>query len=439
MSLSAEPSIEFPPGPDLPGRKVAQLWMEHPIEFWEDCASRFGDTVTIELGSLGTTVLFGDPEAVRQVFQLPPESFECRPFNGPYNALLGSNSLLVADGAAHRRMKRMIVPPLHKRLPETYGDAMRKHVKQAIEEWPVGQVFSPRRSMHIITLKTILEITFGGEDELAQEIVRVFSHEVFQELGSFTSWTRFARHQPRFRKLISESIKQRRAAGPGARTTLFDVMAQARDDSGELLDDVEIQDHVFTMLLAGVDPPALGLSWGLYWIHEDPTVLDRLRQELDELGPEASPERVAQLPFLTAVCLETLRMYPIATTPTGRKLIAPAEIQGRRYPPGVTLLPCTHMVHHRADLYPEPARFRPERFLERQYGSHEYFPMGGGARTCVGSSLAPIEMRIVLGEIVRRCDLTPMHEGPVRPAHHGLLLAPSDSMKFILTGIRREA
>ncbi len=218
--------------------------------------------------------------------------------------------------------------------------------------------------------------------------------------------------------------------------TLFDAMVVARDESGSLLRDDEIQDHIFTMLVAGVDPAALALSWALYWIHEDSDVLGRLRQEIDDLGAGASSERIARSPYLAGVCSETLRMYPIATTPTGRKLLVPVEIQGRQYAPGITLLPCTHIVHRRPDLYPEPARFRPERFLDRQFAPHEYFPQGGGVRTCAGSSLGPIEMRLVLAEIVRQCDLVPAHDGPVVPAHHGLLLAPSDTMKFVLTGTR---
>ncbi len=175
MISLADATTGLPPGPDLPGRRVAQLWIEQPVEFWEECASRYGDTITIELGSLGTTVLFGHPEAVRQVFQLSPETFECRPFNGPYEALMGSNSLMVADGGTHRRMKRMILPAINRRIVETHGDAMREHVRSAIAEWPVGQPFSPRPTMHLITLKIILDITFGGQHELARDLSNFFA------------------------------------------------------------------------------------------------------------------------------------------------------------------------------------------------------------------------------------------------------------------------
>jgi cytochrome P450 len=416
---------------------VAQLWIEQPVEFWEACSARYGDTFTIELGSLGTTVLFGFPEAVREIFQLPPECYECRPFNGHYRAVMGANSLLVADGGRHRRMRRTIMPPLHRRLVETHGQTARMLAREILADWVAGEAFSPRPAMHLISLKIILGIVFGSaEDTLACEIFRIFSQEIYQDLGSWSAWMRFVHYQPRFRELIAEKVKRRRAGSEPSGTGLFDALVLARDEDGSFLCDDEIEDHIFTMLVAGVDPTALALAWALYWVHEEPRVLARLRRELDDLGQDCTTEQVALLPYLTAVCHETLRMYPVVITPTGRKLLNWAEIQGRRYPPGVTLLPSTHIVHRREDLYPEPERFRPERFLERQYQSHEYFPFGGGARTCIGAALAPLEMKLVLAEIIARYDLAPAHDSPVRPARHGTLLAPSDAMKFILRGRR---
>jgi cytochrome P450 len=211
---------------------------------------------------------------------------------------------------------------------------------------------------------------------------------------------------------------------------------EGRDESGVPLPDAEVQDHIFTMLVAGVDPTALALAWGLYWIYEEPEVLARLRREIDELGPRPPAARIAELPYLVAACQETLRMYPVVITPTGRKLVAPSEVQGRRYDPGVTLLPCTYLVHRRPEIYPEPGRFRPDRFLGRRYAPHEYLPFGGGARTCIGAALAPVELRLVLADILARCDLVPSHDGPVRPVRHGTLLAPSDALRFVLKGGR---
>jgi cytochrome P450 len=286
--------------------------------------------------------------------------------------------------------------------------------------------------MHLFSLKLILRVFFGSADEgLGRWIARIFAEEIYHDLSSWGPWTRFGHLQPRLRGMIDEEVRRRREHPDPGGTTLLDALVQARGESGEPLADEEIQDHLFTMLVGGADPTALALSWALYWIHEDPDVLGRLRSEL---GPSPETGALSELPYLDAVCQESLRMYPVVTTPSGRKLLSEVSIRGRHFGPGITLLPCTYLVHRRPDLYPEPARFRPERFLERQYAPHEYFPFGGGVRTCLGASLAPVELKLVLAEILTRSRLIPAHDGPVRPVRHGTLLAPSNTMKFLRAG-----
>jgi cytochrome P450 len=435
LATTYGPATSLPPGPGLPSARVAQLWIERPVEFWERCAALYGEAFTIELGSLGTTVVFGHPEAVREIFQLPADSYVCRPFNEYYKSVMGDHALFLTDGADHRHARRQLMPPLHRGLVETHGEATRRLVRETVAAWPVGSAFTPRPSLHLLALKIMLGVVFGPEEDgLGQEIAQVFAEEIYRQLGSWSAWTLFSHLQPRLRHLIGETIGDRRSGPNVGGSTLFDALVGARDRSGNLLAAEEIEDHLFTMLVAGVDPTALALTWALYWVHEDPDVLGRLRRELAGLGPEPATARIAALPYLTAVCQEALRMYPIPSTPSGRKLVAPAEIRGRLYGPGVTLLTCTYLVHRRPELYPEPARFRPERFLERQFAPHEYFPFGGGARTCIGATLAPLEIKLALAEILARCDLVPAHDGPVGPVRHGTLLAPSDALKFILSG-----
>jgi cytochrome P450 len=433
MTTPTDSSTALPPGPELPSRKVAQLWIEQPVQFWDECALRFGDTFTIELGSLGTVVLFSNPEAVRQIFQLSPSTFECRQFNEHYKYVMGAQSVLLADGPDHLRKRRLMMPPLHRRLLEEHGESIRALAHEAITRWPTDRAFSPRPSMHLLSLKLILSIFFGSADDgPGRQIAKLFEQTVYTDQSSWGPWTRFGHLQPQLREVIDHELRLRRANPTTGRFALLDGLAQARGESGEFLDDSEIQDHFFTMVVGGVDPTALALSWALFWIHEDPDVLARLRRELGELGPDRTGRQIAELPYLEAVSQESLRMYPPVTTPSGRKLLAEATIQHQRFDPGITLLPCTYLVHRRPELYPEPSRFRPERFLERQYASHEYFPFGGGARTCVGATLAPLQMKLVLAEIITRCDLVSAHQGPVRPARHGTLLAPSVGMKFRL-------
>ena len=166
---------ELPPGPALPGWEVARQWIERPVEFWEECGGRFGDTFTIELGSIGTSVLFSHPEAVREIFDLSPETYEVRPYNGYSGTVMGDRAIFRTDGAEHRRKRRLIIPQLTRRSVDSHRDAARRLVRELIDSWETGQIVSPRPALHLLTLKFILEIGLGTlQSELAREVVRNF-------------------------------------------------------------------------------------------------------------------------------------------------------------------------------------------------------------------------------------------------------------------------
>jgi cytochrome P450 len=124
-------------------------------------------------------------------------------------------------------------------------------------------------------------------------------------------------------------------------------------------------------------------------------------------------------------------MYPDAITPTVQKLIEPAAIKPRRKAPGDSLMRCTCLIQHREDPSPEPARTRPERSLEWAYVPHQHLPFGRG-----GPALAPLDIKFVLAEIVKRSMLSPAHAGTARRVRPGTLLAPSEAIPFILAGRR---
>jgi cytochrome P450 len=427
--------MPLPAGPALPGWSQAQAWIEDPIRFWEGCRDEFGDIFTVQLGSLGAVVLFSQPEAVRKVFQLPAESYECRQYNEQYKYVMGGESLLLSDGPRHRSRRRLLMSPLHQALTPQLACAIQRLTSEMVDSWPRGEPISVRPAIHLLSLRIMLDVLFGDLGRpICQEIQQRFKDEILQDLGTWSPWRRFGRLHPLFRELISSEVRAAREATAQPPATLFDTLAQARDNAGDELADDEIQDHVFTMLVAGVDPTAIAITWALYWIQSSPEVKETLARELTTCRDAADPLEVAELPYLSAVCQEVLRMYPVVTTPTGRKLTTRVEIGGWQFEPGVTLLPCTYLVHHRADLYPEPDRFRPERFLDRQFGPHQYFPFGGGNRTCIGATLAPLEIKLALATILRRLDLELANPGPVRPVRHGTLLAPPESMTLIATG-----
>jgi cytochrome P450 len=161
----------------------------------------------------------------------------------------------------------------------------------------------------------------------------------------------------------------------------------------------------------------------LYWIHFLPNVQKKLRQELSSVDLQDIAE-VNKLPYLNAVCLETLRIYPVVLGSISRVLQEPMELEDYYLPKETIISIPIYLVHHREDLYPDPKRFDPERFLNRNYSPCEFLPFGGGNRRCIGSALALLEMKISLATILSEYRLSLVEHRPLRPVRRGLVFAP---------------
>jgi len=181
--------------------------------------------------------------------------------------------------------------------------------------------------------------------------------------------------------------------------------------------------------MAGHETTASALSWALYWIDHHPEVREKLLNELDTTDPTA----IARLPYLNAVCQETLRIYPIAIVAFPRILRKRLQVMDYEFEPGSVLFPCIYMAHQREEVYPEPKRFKPERFLERQYSPYEYLPFGGGNRRCIGMAFAQFEMKLALATIISKYRLTKSDRRPAKPVRRGLTLSPPANMQMVPT------
>jgi cytochrome P450 len=151
----------------------------------------------------------------------------------------------------------------------------------------------------------------------------------------------------------------------------------ARDEAGEALTDAELRDELITLLMAGHETTATAITWALYWIHKFPTVRNQLLNELQALDGPLDSSTLLRLPYLNAVCCETLRIYPVVMTTFARVTKSPIELMGSSLEPGTIVVGCIYLAHRREDVYPHPNEFRPERFLERRYSPFEYCRLVG--------------------------------------------------------------
>jgi cytochrome P450 len=181
------------------------------------------------------------------------------------------------------------------------------------------------------------------------------------------------------------------------------------------------------------DAVAMAVSWALYRAARHQEVQERLRGELAVLGSDPDPAEVARLPYLSATVQEVLSLHTILPTVSGRRLTAPREFMGYRLEPGVTLAPCEYLVHRRDDRFEEPLEFRPERFMGRSWPLEDYFPFGGGLRGCLGGTLAPLTVKLVLATILSGARLSVASEEMPKTVRYGTLLAPEEDLALEVT------
>jgi cytochrome P450 len=186
----------------------------------------------------------------------------------------------------------------------------------------------------------------------------------------------------------------------------------------------ELRDELVTMLVAGHETTASSLSFALAQISRDRDVLGRLTDEIDAGEDDA---------YLTATINETLRRRPVLQNAEPRFVVRECEIGGRRYRPGVALVASAYLVHHDAAIYPEPYAFRPERFLDEKPGTYSWIPFGGGRRRCIGASFATVEMKIVLREILSRCDIRAGAAGPELTRRRNITVRPGLGASTVVT------
>jgi cytochrome P450 len=230
-------------------------------------------------------------------------------------------------------------------------------------------------------------------------------------------------------EVVYDVIRDRRgAADLDQRDDILSLLMQARHEDGRPMADVELRDELMTLLIAGHETTATGLSWALERLLRHPGKLARLREEV-EAGEDAYAE---------AVVRETLRLRPVLPLVV-RRLTQPVTIAGYDLPAGVTVSPCIYLIHRRADVYPDPAAFRPERFIEQPPGTYTWIPFGGGVRRCLGASFALFEMKTVLSVLVSNLDLRPARARSERVRRRAITLAPEHGAEIVVGSRTREA
>jgi cytochrome P450 family 110 len=370
---------------------------------------------------------------------------------GPFTGLAGSGSIWVFDGDRHRRERQLLAPAFHAQHVRGYGQMIQATTRTHTDRWQPGQPIRAYDAMLGISRDVVLRVVFGVEGgPLLAEGRRVLADLLHCVRPSFVflpmlqtwwypPWRRYARAARAFQSYTVRCVAGRRVRGEIAThdaPSVLDLLLAPPEDGESPRTEDALYQELGTIVFSGHETTAVALSWALYEVARHPGVLRCLRAELDALGPDAEPDLIAKQPYLSAVCDETLRLHTILTE-VGRVVTAPTDLCRYTLPAATGVGVGIYGIHHDPDTYPEPYRFRPERFLERTYSPFEFLPFGGGHRRCPGATLSDFEMRIALATILTRWELAP--DGEDEDSRHNIGMGPKYGVPLRVRGRRQVA
>jgi cytochrome P450 family 110 len=433
-------------------------WVADPVGYMETAACRHPDIFKAHVIGFGDSLVFvNQPKAIQEILtrdtaigtrSSSPVYTAPGELNGILAPILGNSSVIMLGGDRHRRRRQLVMPPFHGERMRTYGDLISDLATRAFDAIPLHRPFEARVVMQDISLNIILQAVFGLSEGdrfqrfkyLMTQVTDLFESplttgflfypQLQKDWGAWSPWGKFVRDRQKLDQLIYSEIEQRRLENDSDRTDILSLLLSARDEEGQPMSDLELRDELMTLLFAGHETTATAMAWSLYWTHRMPDIRTKLLQELATLGENPSPMDIFRLPYLTAVCNETLRIHPVAMLTFPRKVEFPVELLGYNLEPGTIVLGCMYLVHHREDLYPNSHEFNPERFIDRQFTPYEFMPFGGGARRCIGEALAMYELKLVLAKALSHYQFSLVDSKPETPRRRGVTLSPARGVRL---------
>ena len=423
-----------PPAVPLPRVVQTARFMVRPIPFFETWRRRLGETFSARLLGPGDVVFVSDPDSMKRLFSADRVNTIAPGRNVVLKPLLGSQSLLLQEGAEHMRRRKLMLPPFHGDRMRAYEAMIAEVTGAEVASWPQGAAFPLHPSMQAITLEVIMRAVFGVTDPARRDALRDGLVSILAESASpqaaglmmpgvrrLPHYRDFASRVADTDALLATEIAERRDdPALTERGDILSMLIAAEFDDGSRMDDGELRDQLMTLLLAGHETTATGLAWTFDLLLHAPGVMQRLLAELDAGSTD----------YLDAVITESLRLRPVVPM-TGRLLREPADLGGFALETGTVVLAAIYMAHTNADTYPDPFAFRPERFLDEGPDTYSWIPFGGGTRRCIGAAFAQLEMRVALRTILGSVSLSAADPEPERMTRRNVTLSPRNGVSVI--------
>ncbi|OBA83992.1 cytochrome P450 [Mycobacterium sp. 1164966.3] len=430
---SVSPAVRLPPATRLPKIVQGVIFSMSRRRMFRWLARRYGNVFTLNVPIFGRVTVVADPQLAKQIFTTSPE--ELGNIQPNLSRLFGSGSVFALDGDDHRRRRRLLAPPFHGKSMKQYEAIIEEETLRETANWPEGRPVATLPPTMRITLNAILRAIFGADGAELDELRRIIPPWVTlgsrlaglpkpeRNYGSFSPWGRLAEYRRQYDLLVDRLIDAERSDPNFAeRTDVLALMLRSTYDDGSVMSRKDIGDELLTLLAAGHETTAATLAWAFERIIRHPDLLADLVEEADGGGNE----------LRQATILEVQRARTVIDF-AGRHVYPEVYQLGEWVlPRGDSILISISQIHENPDVFADPERFDPQRYIEGKPATFAWLPFGGGARRCVGAAFANMEMDVVLRTVLRHFTLETTTAPAERWHCRGVAYTPKDGGRVVV-------
>ncbi len=426
-------AVRLPPAARLPKMLQGLGFAMSRRSMMRRLSRRHGSVVALKLPMWGRVIAVSDPQLAKQIFTTGPD--ELGNIQPNLSRLFGSGSVFALEGDDHRRRRRLLAPPFHGKSIKNYETIIEEETLRETADWPEGRSFATLSPMMRITLNAILRAVFGADGAELDELRRLIPPWVTlgsrlaslpkpkRNYGRLSPWYRLDEWRRQYDIVIGKLIAAEQAdANFANRTDILALLLHSSYEDGSTMSHKEIGDELLALLAAGHETTASTLAWAFERISRHPELLAALVEEADNGGNELRQATILEVQRTrTVIDFAGRHVYP-ETYQLGEWVI----------PRGYSIIVGIAQLHDNPDVFPDPGRFDPQRFIGTKPSALSWIPFGGGTRRCVGAAFANMEMDVVLRTVLRHFTIETTDAPDERWHSRGVAFTPKDGGRVVV-------
>lgn len=420
-SLSVRAPIRSLPGPrpfPLLGWLPLLIQLSvRPLATLEGLQRKYGNLIQIGLGKSPAYMIF-DPVFNQQVLRDPSVFYsfdqDISPLPIPRDSAMSrlNSGLPFINGERHNMHRTEMLPYFHRKFITRYQAASVEVTEKKVGRWKAGQEVKMRGEMEQLAMWLATAPVLGMDaeqdgDRMGRELEKMVKALFSPPALTFpydlpgTPFRRLRKTAEEMEAVVREFIAQRKREGLEG-DDLLSMMIKLHEQEPEKFSENELLANTMTMFRGGYNPSGMALYWSIFLLSRHPQAMQRVQAELEAALGGRSPEveQLEKLPFLEGVIKETMRLFPAGTW-TGRYSTQPFEMDGHHLPGHTWIILSPYVTHRLPEVFPEPRKFMPERWLSIHPSSYEFLPFSAGPRYCIGAALAMMQLKTALAIILQ--------------------------------------